>query len=181
MVLSAAFAYVLKREAFGKVLFEQPVVRHRLAKAGVLLESLSAWVEQFVYQLTIMKKEEADIELGGLTAAAKAHAGMVLKECADCAAILFGGNGYTRTGQGEIAERMWREVNGNRVPGGVSKPHSLAQPFHVLIIHRARMSCWTSWSASLGRTSSVRLKSWRSPKGLSFEKVSQVETSHRQD
>ncbi|CZT24492.1 uncharacterized protein RCC_10217 [Ramularia collo-cygni] len=65
-----------------------------------------------------MKKEDADVELGGLTAAAKAHAGMVLKECADCAAILFGGNGYTRTGQGEIAERMWREVNGNRVPGG---------------------------------------------------------------
>lgn len=116
VVLSAAFEYVLKREAFGKVLFEQPVVRHRLAKAGVLLESLSAWIEQFVYQLTVMKKEDADVELGGLTAAAKAHAGMVLKECADCAAILFGGNGYTRTGQGEIAERMWREVNGNRIP-----------------------------------------------------------------
>lgn len=116
VVLSSAFAYVLKREAFGKTLFEQPVVRHRLAKAGVLLESLSAWIEQFVYQLTIMKKEDADVELGGLTAAAKAHAGMVLKECADCAAILFGGNGYTRTGQGEIAERMWREVNGNRIP-----------------------------------------------------------------
>lgn len=116
VVLSAAFAYVLKREAFGKTLFEQPVVRNRLARAGVQLESLSAWVEQFVYQLTIMQKAEADVELGGLTAAAKAQAGMVLKECADCAAILFGGNGYTRTGQGEIAERMWREVNGNRIP-----------------------------------------------------------------
>ncbi|KJX95123.1 acyl-CoA dehydrogenase like protein [Zymoseptoria brevis] len=118
VVLSAAFEYVLKREAFGKTLFEQPVVRHRLAKAGALVESLSAWVEQFVYQLTIMKKEDADVELGGLTAGVKAHAGMVMKECADCAVLLFGGNGYTRTGQGEIAERMWREVNGNRVPGG---------------------------------------------------------------
>ncbi|KAK5120591.1 hypothetical protein LTR85_006247 [Meristemomyces frigidus] len=118
VVLSAAFAYCLKREAFGKTLMEQPVVRHRLAKAGALLESLWAWVEQFVYQMCNMTKEDADIELGGLTAAAKAHAGMVLKECADCAVLLFGGNGYTRTGQGEIAERMWREVNGNRVPGG---------------------------------------------------------------
>jgi acyl-CoA dehydrogenase len=63
-----------------------------------------------------MKKEDADVELGGLTAGVKAHAGMVLKECADVAVLLFGGNGYTRTGQGEIAERMWREVNGNRVP-----------------------------------------------------------------
>jgi len=118
VVLSAAFAYCLKREAFGKTLMEQPVVRHRLAKAGALLESMWAWVEQFVFQMCNMPKEDADVELGGLTAAAKAHAGMVLKECADCAVLLFGGNGYTRTGQGEIAERMWREVNGNRIPGG---------------------------------------------------------------
>lgn len=118
MVLSAAFAYCLKREAFGKTLMEQPVVRHRLAKAGALLESQWAWVEQFVYQMTQLKKEDADVELGGLTAAAKASAGMVLKECADCAILLFGGNGYTRTGQGEIAEKMWREVNGQRIPGG---------------------------------------------------------------
>lgn len=118
VALSAAFAYVLKREAFGKKLFDQPVVRHRLAKAGTLLESQSAWVEQFVYQMTQMKKEDADVALGGLTAAAKANAGIVLKEAADCAVLLFGGAGYTRSGQGEIAERMWREVNGNRIPGG---------------------------------------------------------------
>lgn len=118
VALSSAFGYVLKREAFGKKLIEQPVVRHRLAKAGALLESQWAWVEQFTYQMCNMKKEDADVELGGLTAAAKAHAGIVLKECADCAVLLFGGNGFTRSGQGEIAERMWREVNGNRVPGG---------------------------------------------------------------
>lgn len=116
VALSAAFAYVLQREAFGKKLMEQPVVRHRLAKAGVLVESLWAWVEQFVFQMSVMGKEEGDRELGGLTAAAKAQAGIVLKECADCAVLLFGGNGFTRTGKGEIAERMWREVNGNRVP-----------------------------------------------------------------
>lgn len=116
VVLSAAFEYCLQREAFGKTLMEQPVVRHRLAKAGVLLESLWAWIEQFVFQMSGMGKEEGDRELGGLTAAAKAQAGIVLKECADCAVLLFGGNGYTRSGKGEIAERMWREVNGNRIP-----------------------------------------------------------------
>jgi len=31
---------------------------------------------------------------------------------------LFGGNGYTRTGQGEIAEKIYREVPGARIPGG---------------------------------------------------------------
>lgn len=136
--LSAAFEYCLQREAFGKVLMEQAVVRHRLAKAGALLESQWAWVEQFVYQMTQLKKAEADVELGGLTALAKAQAGIVLDECARCAVLLFGGSGYTRTGRGEIAERkslamhlfascrgaevyfigIYREVPGARIPGG---------------------------------------------------------------
>jgi acyl-CoA dehydrogenase len=118
VALSAAFQYCLKREAFGKTLMDQPVVRHRLAKAGAELESMSAWVEQFLYQMCHMTKAEADVELGGLTALAKAKAGMVLNECAQCAVLLFGGSGYTRTGQGEIAERIYREVPGARIPGG---------------------------------------------------------------
>jgi len=105
VALSAAFEYCLQREAFGKVLMAQGVVRHRLAKAGALLESQWAWMEQFVYQTTKLKKEDADVELGGMTALAKAQAGMVLDECARCAVLLFGGNGFTRTGKGEIAER----------------------------------------------------------------------------
>ena len=97
---------------------DQPVVRHRLAKAGAELESMSAWVEAFVYQMTQLSKADADTELGGLTALAKAKAGLVLNECAQCAVLLFGGNGYTRTGQGEVAERAYRDVMGARIPGG---------------------------------------------------------------
>ena len=104
MALSSAFAYVLRREAFGASLIEQPVVRHRLAKAGALLESQWAWLEQFAFQMTRLAKADADRELGGLTALAKAQAGTVLKECADTAVLLFGGNGFTRSGQGQIAE-----------------------------------------------------------------------------
>lgn len=118
VALAAAFEYVMKREAFGKTLIEQPVVRHRLAKAGAELESLQAWVEQFLYHMTQLPKAEADIKLGGLTALAKARAGIVFNECAQTAVLLFGGNGYTRTGQGEIAERIYREVPGARIPGG---------------------------------------------------------------
>ena len=105
VALAAAFEYVLRREAFGKTLVEQPVVRHRLAKAGALLESQWAWVESFVYQMTKLPKKEADVELGGLTALAKAQTGIVLDECARCAVLLFGGNGLTTTGRGELVER----------------------------------------------------------------------------
>ncbi|OCK88435.1 short-chain specific acyl-CoA dehydrogenase mitochondrial precursor [Cenococcum geophilum 1.58] len=118
VALAAAMEYVLKREAFGKALIEQPVVRHRLAKCGAMLESQWAWVEQFVYQMTKLPKTTADVELGGLTALAKAQAGIVLDECARCAVLLFGGNGYTKSGQGELTERIYREVPGMRIPGG---------------------------------------------------------------
>ncbi|KAI4126069.1 MAG: hypothetical protein LQ338_003957 [Usnochroma carphineum] len=118
VALAAAFEYCMQREAFGKTLMEQPVVRHRLAKAGALLESQAAWIEQFVYQMTRLGREDADVELGGLTALAKAQAGRVLDECARCAVLLFGGNGFTTTGRGEIAERIYRDVPGARVPGG---------------------------------------------------------------
>lgn len=108
VALAAAMEYVLRREAFGKALIEQPVVRHRLAKCGAMLEGQWAWVEQFVYQMTKLPKATADVELGGLTALAKAQAGIVLDECARCAVLLFGGNGYTKSGQGELAEREFR-------------------------------------------------------------------------
>ncbi|KAJ0373230.1 hypothetical protein COL26b_008589 [Colletotrichum chrysophilum] len=112
VALSSAFALS------GKPLIDQPVVRHRLAKCGALLESQSAWVESFAYQLSKMPKKTADEELGGLTSLCKANAGIVLDECARCAVLLFGGNGYTRTGKGEIAEKIYREVPGARIPGG---------------------------------------------------------------
>lgn len=118
VALSSAFTYVMKREAFGKPLMDQPVVRHRLAKCGGELESLAAWVDQLVYQMSHLEKKVSDVELGGLTALAKARAGMVFEKCARCAVLLFGGNGFTRTGQGELVEKLSREVPGARIPGG---------------------------------------------------------------
>ena len=118
VALSAAVEYAMKREAFGKKLIDQPVVRHRLAKCGADLEALQSWIFEFVYQLNNMSKAEADDKLGGPTAALKAKAGMVFKDCAETAVLVFGGNGYTRTGQGELVEKIYRDVMGARIPGG---------------------------------------------------------------
>ncbi|OCT53432.1 hypothetical protein CLCR_10163 [Cladophialophora carrionii] len=118
VALSTAVEYAMKREAFGKTLMDQPVVRHRLAKCGADLESLQAWVYEFVYQLNNLTKAEADESLGGPTAALKAKAGMVFRDCAETAVLVFGGNGYTRTGQGELVEKIYRDVMGARIPGG---------------------------------------------------------------
>ncbi|KAF3932174.1 hypothetical protein ABW20_dc0108806 [Dactylellina cionopaga] len=118
VALAAATEYVMKREAFGKPLVEQQVVRHRLAKAGVLLESQWAWVEQIVYQVGQLEKKVGDAELGGMTAMLKANSGMVLNECAQCAVLLFGGKGLTKGGEGETVENILREVVVTRIPGG---------------------------------------------------------------
>lgn len=118
VALAAAFEYCMKREAFGAPLINQPVVRHRLAKAGALLETQWAWVESFVYQMSKFSKEVADAKLGGLTALAKAQAGIVLNECSQTSQLLYGGNGYTMSGQGELIEKITREVAGARIPGG---------------------------------------------------------------
>ena len=137
VALSTAFQYCLKREAFNKTLMDQPVVRHRLAKAGAELETMHAWVEQILYQLCHLSKEEGDRRLGGITALAKARSAIVLNECAQCAVLLFGGSGFTASGQGELVEGMrvrvlpysiygsvtneiaiYRDVPGARIPGG---------------------------------------------------------------
>lgn len=104
VALSTAFQYCLKREAFGKKLMDQPVVRNRLARAGSELETLYAFAEQILYYLCHLTKKEADQKVGGLTAMAKAKAGMVVNECAQCAVLLFGGSGFTKSGQGELIE-----------------------------------------------------------------------------
>ncbi|ATY59875.1 acyl-CoA dehydrogenase [Cordyceps militaris CM01] len=118
VALSTAFEYVMKREAFGKTLIDNAVVRHRLAGAGSQLEAYAAWVDQLVYQMGNMSKAESDLRLGGAIAMAKALGGRVFDEVASCSVLLFGGNGYTRSGQGEIVEKIYREVPGMRIPGG---------------------------------------------------------------
>ncbi|CAG8981596.1 hypothetical protein HYALB_00009475 [Hymenoscyphus albidus] len=118
VAISSAFEYCMKREAFGKTLMDQAVVRHRLAKCGAELEGHWALVEQYTYCMTKLSEKEANEELGGLTALVKAQAGRVLELCASTSVLLFGGNGYTKSGLGEIAERIYREVPGVRIPGG---------------------------------------------------------------
>ena len=80
VALSSAFAYTLKRHAFGQPLISRETVRQRLARAGADVEALWSWVETFLYAMKHMPKEEADLKLGGLTAAVKAKAGVVLSE-----------------------------------------------------------------------------------------------------
>ena len=76
-VLGDAMTYAHKREVFQGKLIDQGVIRNKLGNMARLVESQQAWLEQIVYQMEHLSKAEGDRLLGGTTALAKAHCGLV--------------------------------------------------------------------------------------------------------
>lgn len=162
VALSTAFQYCLKREAFNKTLMDQPVVRHRLAQAGAELETMHAWVEQILYQLCHLSKEEGDRRLGGITALAKARSAIVLNECAQCAVLLFGGNGFTASGQGELVEGMRVRVLRYilHMDQLLTRQRSTAMSLEQESLADRRMYCWICRCDNWSRCTRPRKRSW---------------------
>ena len=116
--LEEAMRYSFKRETFGKLLIEHPVIRLKLAHMARQVEASHALMESITYQLNAMSYEEAVKVLGGPIALAKAQVTTVFEFCAREASQCFGGLSYTRGGQGEKVERLYREVRGFAIPAG---------------------------------------------------------------
>ncbi|KAF2085640.1 acyl-CoA dehydrogenase-like protein [Saccharata proteae CBS 121410] len=116
--LEDTMAWVQQREAFGKTLIEQPVVRYRFGTMARKVESLQAWTEQIIFELEHLSAEEGGKLLGGITAMLKVEAGQACKHVADTCAMLMGGLGLTTTGLGARVEALSRSANTLIVPGG---------------------------------------------------------------
>jgi alkylation response protein AidB-like acyl-CoA dehydrogenase len=71
-----------------------------------------------LHQMNRMSKQDAMVRLGGPIALLKAQSTQTLEFCAREAAQIFGGLAYTRGGQGERVERIYREVRAYAIPGG---------------------------------------------------------------
>lgn len=67
-------------------------------------------MESLIYQTKSMPVELQPLRLGGPIALLKAQSTQVFEFCAREAAQIFGGLSYTRGGQGEKVERLYREV-----------------------------------------------------------------------
>jgi len=113
-----AMKYAHKRKTFGKRLIDHPVIRNKLAHMIRKCEATHAWLEQVTYQMKVLPKKEADVLLGGPIALLKAQASQTFEYCAREAAQIFGGLAYTRGGQGEKVERLYREVRAYAIPAG---------------------------------------------------------------
>lgn len=113
-----SFRYAHKRRTFGKPLIENPIIRAKLGNMLRLTEAGWAMLEQLTYQLTKMSHEEQMTKLGGAIALLKVQATQLFDMCTREAVQIFGGLGYTRGGQGEKIERLYRDVRAYAIGGG---------------------------------------------------------------
>ena len=72
------------------------------------VEATHAWMESLIYQTTVMPKDLQMLKLGGPIALLKAQCTQTYEFCAREATQIFGGLAYTRGGQGEKVERLYR-------------------------------------------------------------------------
>jgi alkylation response protein AidB-like acyl-CoA dehydrogenase len=108
--IEESLKYAHKRKTFGKRLVDHPVIRNKFAHMIRQVEATHAWMESLAYQAQHMPPEIQAIRLGGPIALCKAQSTQTFEYCAREAAQIFGGLAYTRGGQGEKVERLYREV-----------------------------------------------------------------------
>eukprot|EP01116_Phalansterium_solitarium_P001627 TRINITY_DN1143_c0_g1_i2.p1 TRINITY_DN1143_c0_g1~~TRINITY_DN1143_c0_g1_i2.p1 ORF type:complete len:561 (+),score=188.87 TRINITY_DN1143_c0_g1_i2:96-1778(+) len=116
--LEDSFKYAHKRKAFGQRLIDNAVVRLKIANMARRVEASQAFLEYTTHQLNTMNVEEIIRNVAGPVALLKAQGSDTLEFCAREAAQIFGGLSYTRGGQGERIERIYREVRAQAIPGG---------------------------------------------------------------
>ncbi|KAJ3056228.1 hypothetical protein HK097_007711 [Rhizophlyctis rosea] len=110
--------YAHKRKTFGKKLIDHPVIRNKLGHMTRMVEATHSWMESLIYQTTRMPEDLQMLKLGGPIALLKVQATQTFEYCAREAAQIFGGLAYSRGGQGEKIERLYREVRAYAIPGG---------------------------------------------------------------
>lgn len=117
-ILSDALKWANQRKAFGKNLLAQPVVRQRLAKMAVEVESVTAAHEMLTYQMCHMDPLEQGAKLTGKVSLLKYHSTRVAQAVADDAVNLLGGRGITQSGMGAATERFHATVKFAAILGG---------------------------------------------------------------
>ncbi|ORX77514.1 acyl-CoA dehydrogenase NM domain-like protein [Basidiobolus meristosporus CBS 931.73] len=116
--LEESIKYANKRKTFGKKLIDHPVIRDKCARMAGKIEAVHAWMESLINMTKVMPKDMQMVALGGPIALLKAQSTQTFEFCAREAAQIFGGLSYTRGGQGEKVERLYREVRAYAIPAG---------------------------------------------------------------
>jgi alkylation response protein AidB-like acyl-CoA dehydrogenase len=104
----------LKRETFGKPLFENQVIRQKFSRMANMLEPTQAYMESLVYRSIRLPS----LDFSPLAAMLKVQAAHNLEKISRETQQVFGGLGYSRQGQGQRVEQISRDVRVLVVSGG---------------------------------------------------------------
>ena len=118
MCYEDSYLYAHKRKTFGKRLIDHQVIRLKLANMARQIESSWSQLELITYQMSTLSKSEQNAVLSGPIALLKVQVTTTAEYCAREAAQIYGGLSYTRGGQGERVERLYREVRPYAIGGG---------------------------------------------------------------
>ncbi|KAI8087737.1 acyl-CoA dehydrogenase/oxidase [Gilbertella persicaria] len=116
--IEEALKYALKRKTFGQRLVDHAVIRNKFGHMIRQCEATHAWLENILFQYKTLPAETQATVLAGPIALLKAQSTQTFEYCAREAAQIFGGLAYSRGGQGEKIERLYREVRAYAIPGG---------------------------------------------------------------
>jgi acyl-CoA dehydrogenase len=112
-----ALDWARQRQAFGTVLVDKPVIRHKLVDMRMRIASTSAWLDA-VTALAEEGKLESDPDCVAQVCMLKNHATQAMQFCADQAVQILGGMGFMR---GTKSERIYREVKVMMIGGGAEE------------------------------------------------------------
>jgi acyl-CoA dehydrogenase len=107
-----ALTYARSREAFGKMLIQHQVIRHKLIDMAQRISASQAFLELSAWRMDQGEDVVADLCM------LKNQATQTFAFCASEAVQIFGGAGYLR---GAVVERLYREVKVNAIGGGTEE------------------------------------------------------------
>ena len=108
--LSLAWAYSQRREAFGKPLFANQVIRRKLSELAHRVEAHWAWLEQVAYHVQSSELGWQSPDIASRIALLKVQGGQMVELAAREAQQIFGGAGYQKGGPGATVEQISRDL-----------------------------------------------------------------------
>lgn len=117
-IVEECLTWANQRYVFGKPLYEQPVIRAKLAAMIARMEAGQSWLEQITHQMTKMNYNEQSDRLAGMIGLLKMFMTRSARETSEDAQQIFGGRGLTKTGMGRLIEMFHRTSGFDAILGG---------------------------------------------------------------
>merc|ERR1712048_682265 len=95
-----------------------PVIRAKLAEMVASVEACHNWLENVTYQMATLSYMDQSRLLAGPTALLKYQITRTTNKVCDDAQQIFGGRGISRSGMGQVVERVSRAQKFSAILGG---------------------------------------------------------------